>query len=65
MKCEIELQRSDQIRWRDQRYVASYAITRVHTNGNVTNQLSDHMTERINIRRIRPRFPLLGNQGPS
>jgi len=30
------------------------AITRVHTNGTVVLQLSDHVTERINIRRIKP-----------
>ena len=42
-----------------------YAITRVHTNGTVTIQLSTNVTKRINIRRIRPRFPLLRNSGSS
>ena len=32
-----------------------FEITRVHTNGTVTIQLSDKVSERINIRRIRPR----------
>ena len=31
-----------------------YAITRVHTNGNVTLRLSEGVTERVNIRRIKP-----------
>ena len=35
-----------------------YPIRRVHTNGTVTIQLSEHVQERINIRRIRPKFPL-------
>ena len=35
-----------------------HPIERVHTNGTVTLRLSDHATERINIRRIRPTFPL-------
>ncbi len=33
-----------------------YSITRVHTNGTVTIQLSPQQSERINIRRIRPKF---------
>ena len=32
-----------------------FEITRVHTNGTVTMQLSDKVSERINIRRIKPR----------
>ena len=35
-----------------------FPITRVHTNGNVTIQIKPHVTERINIRRIRPKYPL-------
>lgn len=35
-----------------------FEITRVHTNGTVTIQLSPSVTERISIRRIRPKFPL-------
>ena len=35
-----------------------YSIERVHTNGTVTIRLSPHVQERINIRRIRPKFPL-------
>jgi transposase InsO family protein len=35
-----------------------FEITRVHTNGTVTIALNDHVSERINIRRIRPKFPL-------
>ena len=31
-----------------------YPITRVHTNGSVTIQLTPVVTERINIRRIKP-----------
>jgi transposase InsO family protein len=34
-----------------------YPITRVHTNGTVTILLSANIQERINIRRIRPKFP--------
>lgn len=34
-----------------------FEIRQVHTNGTVTIQLSPTMTERINIRRIKPRFP--------
>ena len=33
-----------------------YEILRVHTNGTVTLRLSPNQVERINIRRIRPRF---------
>ena len=35
-----------------------YPIERVHTNGTVTIRLSNTVLERINIRRIRPKFPL-------
>ena len=35
-----------------------YKIIRVHTNRTVTIQLSPNVTERINIRRIRPAYPL-------
>ena len=35
-----------------------YPIERVHTNGTVTIRRSDRVLERINIRRIRPKFPL-------
>jgi hypothetical protein len=35
-----------------------FEITRVHTNGTVTIQLSPSVTERISIRRICPKFPL-------
>ena len=35
-----------------------FDITQVHTNGTVTIALNDHVSERINIRRIRPKFPL-------
>ena len=35
-----------------------YSVQRVHTNGTVTIGLSPHVSERINIRRIRPKFPL-------
>jgi hypothetical protein len=35
-----------------------YEIVRVHTNGTVTIALNDRVQERINIRRIRPKFPL-------
>lgn len=39
-----------------------YRIERVHANGTVTMRLSPNMTERINIRRIRPKHP---NRPPS
>jgi transposase InsO family protein len=35
-----------------------YPITQCHTNGNVTIRLKPNLTERINIRRVRPKFPL-------
>jgi transposase InsO family protein len=35
-----------------------YPIERIHTNGTVTIRLSNTVQERINIRRIRPKFPL-------
>ena len=35
-----------------------FPIEQVHTNGTVTLRLSPNQLERINIRRIRPRFPL-------
>jgi hypothetical protein len=35
-----------------------YPIDRVHTNGTMTIRLSPNQTERINIRRIHPKFPL-------
>ena len=35
-----------------------FPIEKVHTNGTVTIRLSPNQLERINIRRIRPRFPL-------
>ena len=31
-----------------------YSLSQVHTNGSVTLQLTPHVTERINIRRIKP-----------
>ena len=39
-----------------------YNITRVHTNGTVTIQLSPNVTERIDIHRIRPSHPLRQQQ---
>ena len=33
-----------------------YPIDRVHTNGTLTIRLNPNMTERINIRRVRPKF---------
>ena len=35
-----------------------FPIEHVHTNGTVTIRLSPYVLERINIRRIRPKFPL-------
>ena len=35
-----------------------YTVERVHTNGTVRIRLSPIETERINIRRIKPRYPL-------
>ena len=39
-----------------------YKITRVHTNGTVTIQISPNVTKRINIRRIRTVYPLRQQQ---
>jgi hypothetical protein len=36
------------------RSVGPYTIERVHTNGNVTIRTHPNMTERINVRRIKP-----------
>ena len=41
--------------------VGPFSITRVHTNGTVTIQLSASVQERINIRRICPKFPILSD----
>ena len=38
----------------DERAEGQYLIEQVHTNGTVTIRLTPHITERINIRRIRP-----------
>ena len=38
----------------DPQAVGPYTIERVHTNGTVVLRLNDHVTERINIRRIKP-----------
>ena len=38
----------------DQRWDGPYEITQVHVNGTVTIQLKQNVTERINIRRIKP-----------
>ena len=35
-------------------FTGPYSILQVHTNGTVTIRLSDNLTERINIRRIKP-----------
>ncbi|CAB9529899.1 unknown protein [Seminavis robusta] len=35
-----------------------YRVSRVHTNGNVTIQLSPHQFERLNIRRVFPKHPV-------
>ena len=35
-------------------FTGPYEITQVHTNGTVTIRLADNVTERINIRRIKP-----------
>ena len=42
--------------------VGPYPIERVHTNGTVTIWLSPSVQERINVRRIRPKFPLKKTQ---
>lgn len=31
-----------------------HKILQVHVNGNITIRLSDHLTERLNIRRVKP-----------
>lgn len=41
-----------------------YPITRVHTNGTVTIQLSPHVFVRLNIRRIKPKFGPLAQAQP-
>jgi transposase InsO family protein len=38
------------------RFTGPYLITQVHTNGTVVIQVDDNVTERINIRRIKPRL---------
>jgi hypothetical protein len=38
----------------DDRWHGPYEVSRVHTNGNVTIRLAPNVTERINIRRIKP-----------
>ena len=38
----------------DQRAIGPFAITQVHVNGTVTIQRAPGVTERVNIRRIRP-----------
>ena len=38
-------------------YTGPYPIERVHTNGTVTIRLSPNQVERINIRRIKPKYP--------
>ena len=38
----------------DQRSLGPFPIERVHTNGTVVLRLNEHVTERINIRRIKP-----------
>ncbi|CAB9531878.1 hypothetical protein (Partial), partial [Seminavis robusta] len=35
-----------------------YRVSRVHTNGNITIQLSAHQFERLNIRREFPKHPV-------
>ena len=37
-----------------ERWDGPYPIQRVHVNGNVTIQLCEGVTERINIRRVKP-----------
>jgi len=41
----------------DQQALGPYPITRIHTNGTVVIRLSPDITERINIRRIKPYRP--------
>ena len=41
--------------------VGPFSITRIDTNGMVTIQLSASVQERINIRPIRPKFPILSD----
>ena len=38
----------------DDRWTGPYPITKIHVNGTVRLQLSEHVSERINIRRIKP-----------
>ena len=38
----------------DSKFTGPFPIERVHTNGTVVLRLTDHVTERINIRRIKP-----------
>ena len=37
-----------------ERWDGPYTITRVHVNGNVTVKLRNNVTERLNIRRVKP-----------
>jgi len=36
------------------RFIGPFHITQVHVNGTITIQRNPHVTERINIRRVRP-----------
>jgi hypothetical protein len=36
------------------RAIGPFRIERVHVNGTVTIRRNDHVTERINVRRVRP-----------
>jgi hypothetical protein len=38
----------------DPRWNGPFEITQVHINGNLTVQLTPHIHERINIRRVKP-----------
>mmetsp|Transcript_23628 Transcript_23628/g.33739 ORF Transcript_23628/g.33739 Transcript_23628/m.33739 type:complete len:141 (-) Transcript_23628:24-446(-) len=38
----------------DDRWKGPFTITRIHVNGNITIQLTQHLQERLNIRRVKP-----------
>ena len=38
----------------DEKFIGPFRITQVHVNGNVTIRRSPNVTERINIRRLKP-----------
>ena len=51
---QMVLKVADANRKLDQQALGPFQVTQVHTNGTVVLQISPNITERINIRRIKP-----------